>query len=101
MRELVNEDDVRCASDHRVDVELTELVPREDVQTADLRFGGGAPVGLDEPDDDVGSAALSAPPALVQHRVGLADTGCCTEIDAEAATRHCGKRTVRAACRSD
>ena len=46
-----------------------------------------ATVGLDEADDDVG-AALVAPPALVEHREGLADARRGAEIDAQVPRRH-------------
>ena len=45
-----------------------------------------ATVGLDDADDDVG-AAVVAPPALAEHRVGLADARRRAEVDAERAPR--------------
>ncbi len=89
VRELVHQDDVRPAGEHRVDVELLQCrasvldrFPGDDLEIADLLGRGLAAVGLDETDDDV-LAALAAAAALVQHRVGLPHARSGAEVDAE------------------
>ena len=88
VRELVDEHDLGCPSEDRIDIHLLERLvpvlqasPRNDLQVGDLFRGAFATVGLDETDDEVGAAVLAAT-ALVQHREGLADAGCCPEVDA-------------------
>ena len=97
VRELVHQDDVRPAGEHRVDVELLQRrapvldrFPGDDLEIADLLGRGLAAVGLDETDDDV-LAALAAAAALVQHRVGLPHARSGAEVDAERSARH-GRR---------
>ena len=81
------------SSQHRVEVHLLEaaspVVDRlagDDLKAVDQLLGERPPVGLDEPDDDVG-----APPppalALAEHRVGLADAWGRAQVDAEMAGR--------------
>ena len=60
MRELVDERDLRASGEHGVDVHLLEaapryvdLLPRHDLEVADLRGRLAPAVGLDEADDDV------------------------------------------------
>ena len=67
-----------CRRDHRVDVHLLErhaavldLLARHDLEVADLRLGLGAPVRLDESDDDI-DASTSQIVRLVEHAVRLA-----------------------------
>ncbi len=47
---------------------------RQDLEPLEQRAGLGAPMRLDEADDDVDALVLEAARAL-QHRVGLADAG--------------------------
>ena len=90
VRELVDQRDLRSASQDGVDVHLGERgapvgerPPRDDLETVDHLGGVPAAVGLDEPDHDVGPA-LGAAVALAEHGVGLADAGCCAEVDPES-----------------
>ena len=85
--ELVDQRHRGMAGQHGVDVHLGEdgsavgeLMARDDLQAVEQLGGVPAAVGLHEPDDDVG-AALEPAAALVEHRVGLADPGCRTEVD--------------------
>ena len=95
VRELVDQGHLRAAGQHGVDVHLGEggaavgeLAARARPPGPSSMLGGvPAAVGLDEPDHDVG-AALGAAVALAEHRVGLADPGCCTEVDPQLAARH-------------
>ena len=64
--------------------------------SADQSFGLGTAVGFDHADDDIDTVT---PPrrALRQHLVGLADAGCGTEEDLEAASallRGCAQEGV-------
>ena len=81
VRELVDEHDLRPSCDDRVDVHFVERLPaigdaspRNDLEALEQRLGLLAPVRLDDADDDV-VAVLAARPGLLQHFVGLADTG--------------------------
>ena len=60
VRELVDQDDLGVARGDRVQVHLLETWPRysrrcfvNDLEALEQRFGLGAPVRLDDPDDDV------------------------------------------------
>jgi hypothetical protein len=81
VRELVDERDARRAGQHGVEVHVVEphaavlaVASRHDLETLDHRGRRGAAVRLDEGDDDVGALGAQ-PPALLEHRVGLADAG--------------------------
>ena len=95
--QLVDQGDLRTAGQHGVEVHLLEeSCPRYvsapagyDLEVADLGVGVGPVVGLDEADDHVG-AALRAPPALVEHGVGLAHARRRTEVDAQLSPGHPG-----------
>ena len=72
----------------RVDVHLLEgraavleLPPRNDLEAGDLFGSRRSIVRLDEADDDVGAALVPAA-TFVQHGEGLADAGCCPQVDA-------------------
>ena len=91
---LVDERDLRGPREDRVHVHLLEgafavldLPARHDLQVADLRRRLGAPVRLDEADDDVLAVVAAAAP-LVQHRVGLADARRGAEVDAQLSAGH-------------
>ncbi len=86
VRQFVHQDHRGLPPQHRVEVHLLEVgVPvgavdaRHDLQAVEHRLGVAAPVALDPADDDVRAPVLSAP-GLVQHPVGLADTGSGTEV---------------------
>ena len=77
VRQLVDDRDLRLAANDRVDVHLLERdaaildpLARYDFEVADLRLGLGAPVRLDEADDDV-DAATAKIVRFVEHAVGL------------------------------
>lgn len=57
---------------------------RDDLQPANLGAQIGAVVSLDHPEKNV-DAVLRQPQALVQHRVGLANSGCGPEIHVQPA----------------
>ena len=54
-------------------------------QAAEQRFGFGATMGFDDAGNDFHALAQLGVRSL-QHGVGLADTGCCTEENLESAT---------------
>ena len=94
VRELVDEGDIWLAGEHGVDVHLLEgaaavlhVLARHDLEVADLGGRLRAAVRLDVGDDDV-LAVVAAPPALVEHRVGLADARRGAEVDTERASGH-------------
>ena len=95
VRELVDERDLRaCARGWRRRPSPRTSLPRYSIgrrgttsRPLDLRGGLGAAVRLDVADDDVG-AALVPPPALVEHREGLADAGRGAEVDAQRPAAH-------------
>ena len=64
---------------------------RHHLELADLLRRRRPAVRLEDADDDV-LPALSAPPALVQHRVRLADAGRGAEVEAELSRAPCAKR---------
>ncbi len=79
--ELVDQRDGRSAGDDRVHVEVGDLhpavrhlAPGQDLQPLEHRRRGGAAVGLHDRDHHVG-ALVAQPPALLEHRVGLAHAG--------------------------
>ena len=79
MGEFVDQDDLRPACNHRVDVHLFEklalifdLLARNDFEAVHQRLGFAAAVGLDHADHDV-IAVLLESMRLLQHFVGLAD----------------------------
>lgn len=87
--EFVDEHHLRVAPQHRLDVELGEVAApvrdelRRDYLDAFEQFGGLlAAVGLDDGGDHVG-APLETPVRLAEHRVRLADAGCCAQVDAQ------------------
>ena len=62
--QLVDQGDLRPSSQYRVQVHLREAHPPvvdhlagDDLEAADQLLGEQPPVGLDEPDDDVGAPA--------------------------------------------
>ena len=90
--QLVDQGDLRPASENSVDVHLLEggaVVldgpAGHDLQVADLLGGPLAAVGLDEPDDHV-ATAVTAPAPLVEHGECLADPRCRPEVDPQLAT---------------
>ena len=91
--ELVDQHHLGGAGEHRVGVELGQRHAAvghrpagQDLEALDHLRRLGAPVGLDQPDDDVG-AALGAAVGLAEHGVGLADPGRRTEVDPQLAAR--------------
>src|SRR5271165_218659 len=92
--EVVDQRDLRMAGEHRVEIHFGEgraavghRAPRHDLQPFGHRRGQLPAVRFQQPDDDVratGAAALR----LAEHRVGLADTWCGAEIDAELSPGH-------------
>ena len=91
--ELVDERHLWAAGKHRRQVHLLESraavlddLAGNDFKVADLLGRAGPAVRLDKADDDVGAASV-APPALVEHRPGLADAGHRSEIETELAGR--------------
>ena len=54
------------------------------LEVTDLLGGAGPPVGLHEPDDQVGPA-LALAPSFAEHGEGLADAGGGAEVDTEVA----------------
>ena len=92
VRELVDEHDVRAAGRGRHRRPSPTASCRGTRSSCERRrpgspscSGGLRPtVGLDDADHDVG-AALGAPSALVEHRVGLADARRGAEVDAQRA----------------
>ena len=92
--QLVDQDQLGLAGQQPLEVHLLEgLAPvldspaGEDRQVPDLGVGLGTSVVLHPADHHVG-AALPASPALVEHGVGLADTGCGPKVEAELAAGH-------------
>ena len=83
------------AGEQRVEVHLLERRTRgarsrargSDLEPLDHLRGVLAPVGLDQPDDDVGAAGEPAA-ALVEHGDGLAHPGGRPEVDAMPTARH-------------
>jgi hypothetical protein len=59
---------------------------RDDLEAVDKRLGFLAAVGFDHADDDIDAIGLFGM-AGRQHLIGLADAGCCTEKDLQAAAR--------------
>lgn len=93
VRQLVHQRDLRMPGEHGIDIHLLERSapvthhpPGDDRQIPHLRRSVGPAVGLDKTDDHL-SPATSAPAALLQHRVCLADTGGRTQVDAQGACR--------------
>ncbi len=79
VREFVDDDQFRTPLQGAVEVEFLNraslpfhLAARQDFEVADQPLGVGAPMRLDEADDDVDALLLEQPRAL-QHRIGLAD----------------------------
>ncbi len=92
--ELVDERDLRGTGQHRVEIHLLErLAPvlddaaRDDFEVTELGGGQCPTVGLEEPDDHVGTALL-ATPTLVEHGERLADAGGGADVDPQGASRH-------------
>ena len=81
VRQLVDQDDLRVASQDRVGIHLLDdhpaignLLAGNDFQIADLRFCLRPAMRLDEADDDI--LPLGPQPlGLIEHGVGLADPG--------------------------
>ena len=78
----------------RVEIELLELDPavlddatRQELEADEERAGVVAPVGLDDPDDDVALLVLRLEARGLEHRVRLADAGRRAEEDRELAAR--------------
>ena len=79
--ELVDDDQLGVAFERCIDVEFLDraavvfdLAPGQDFEPLDKGARLGAAMSLDEPDDDIDAFVLQAPRVL-QHGVGLADTG--------------------------
>ena len=96
VRELVDQRDLGLAREDRVDVHLLEGLAAvlddlagHDLEAVELGDCLRPVVGLDQADDDVGSAAFLAPAALVEHGEGLAHTRRGAEIDAQARLEPC------------
>ena len=94
MGELVDQDDVRPASQDRLQVHLGQSGPPvlhdatwHDLQPLEHRCGVRATVGLDDPDDDIRPAS-PAPASFRQHGDRLADAGGSPKVDPQPATRH-------------
>ena len=94
MRQLVDERNLRTASQHRVDIQLGEHrpavlrgAPRHDLQTGQGRGGLRPTVHLDETHDHVGAPVQPAVP-LVEHRERLADPGRGPQIDPQSSSGH-------------
>ena len=90
--ELVDDAHLWLACEDRVDIHLFEhdaavldLAFRNDLEVAYLRVGVGAPVGLDEPDDDVNALAAEGV-RILEHRIGLADARRGADINAQPCT---------------
>ena len=84
----------RMPGQHSVDVELGEArppvgqhPPGDDLQAVEQLGDARPAVRFDEADDDVGAPGEPAP-ALVEHRVGLADAGGRAEVDPQLTPRH-------------
>ena len=82
MGQLVDEGDVRVASQHPVEIHLGQfhaatlhIVPRDDLQPLGHRRGGYPAVSLDNGDNDVGPTSAEVL-TLVKHGVGLTDARC-------------------------
>ena len=92
--ELVDQRDLRMPGQHSLGVELGEArppvgqhPPGDDLQAFEQLGDARPAVRFDEADDDVGAPGEPAP-ALVEHRVGLADAGGRAQVDPELASRH-------------
>ena len=79
--ELVDDDQLGLALERRVQIEFLDRAPvvfnhapRQDFEPLDERARLGAAMSLDEPDDDI-DAFVPQAPRVLQHGVGLADTG--------------------------
>ena len=88
--QLVHQRDLGVPRQHRVEVHLLELgaavvdqLPGHDLQVAYVLGGMGPAVGLDEAHHHV-PTPLPAPPALVQHGAGLANSGGGAEVEAKS-----------------
>ena len=87
MGELVDERQLGRAPDHGVDVHLLELErpvlgaqARHDLDPLGERGGLGPVVRLEVADHDVAALGLGLP-ALLEHPVGLSDSGCHAQED--------------------
>jgi hypothetical protein len=94
MGQLIDERNLGAARKNGRQVQLSELGaavthlgPGHDLELSQLLLGVYPSVGLDERDDNVGSAGGSSRP-FVEHREGLADARGDTEIDAQFTSRH-------------
>ncbi len=89
VRQLVDQDQRRTTPDRRIEIELAQLAAlvvdlgeRQDLDALQQRLGFLAPVGLDDPDNDILALAAERPGGA-EHRVRLADPGRCAEVDAQ------------------
>ncbi len=87
VRQFVHEDESRLARQRRFEVELAQLraavfheARRQNFESLEERLGLGAPMGFDDPDDDVQPLGLARLGRL-EHGVGLADAGRRAEED--------------------
>ena len=87
MGQLVDQRHLGCPGQHRVQVKLAEgrpaildLLQWNHLQVFHLRRSVGAPVGLAESDDHVGSTSEPAV-GFAEHGYGLADPWCGAEVD--------------------
>jgi hypothetical protein len=93
MGQLIDERHVGVTSEHRVEVHFLEDRPsifggtsEHHLEVGDQLFGEGPAVTLHESDDHI-SAPLLSPVALVEHGVGLPDSGGGTKIEAKVTSR--------------
>lgn len=91
VRQLVDEDDLRLARQDGLDVHLlqdlslvVDFPARDDLEISDLRGRLRAAVRLDEAGDDIDAACLHRARVL-EHLVGLADSGSVADVELELA----------------
>ena len=95
VRKLVDDAELRLPRENGLDVHFFEddaavldSAPRDDGQILQPRFGVGAAVRLDEAHDDVDAFATEGM-GVFDHRIGLANAGGGTDVDAKARTLCC------------
>ena len=101
VRELVDEGELGCSAEHRVDVHLPEHQAavrdrdsRYELEALGERCGLGPVVRLEIADHDVAALGVRLP-ALLQHPIGLADTGGHAEQNAVAAAHDVNRQDGR------
>ncbi len=99
VRQIIDQDHFRVAGQHRVDIEFPAGLADDFDALQQLR-GLAAAVGLDRGRNHIGTAAGAAV-RFTEHRVGLADPGRGSEVDAQfpalAALLHETHQTIIAA----